>query len=152
MKWLIGVVIGLASLTACAQTSTLDESSVFQELVDGSCTSGQSQFVQEHIAGQIAALSKEDWESAYSYASTRFQEVVALDQFILVITSQYQMLINYEGVEYGSCTIAAKEITQLVNVTSENELFELTYSLSHDGQTLGIESATTILSEPQTSI
>ena len=152
MKWLIGVVIALASLTACAQTSTLDESSAFQELVDGSCSSGQSQFVQEHIAGQIAALSNEDWESAYSYASTRFQEVVGLDQFILVITSQYQMLINYEGVEYGSCTIAAKEITQLVKVTSENELFELTYSLSHDGQTLGIESATTILSEPQTSI
>jgi hypothetical protein len=152
MKWLFGVVVALASLTACAQTVTLDESSAFQELADGSCSSGQSQFVQEHIAGQIAALSKEDWESAYSYASPGFQEVVGLDQFIFVITSQYQMLISNESVEYGSCAIAEKEITQLVNVTSENNLFELTYSLSHDGQALGIESATTVLGEPQTTI
>jgi hypothetical protein len=55
-------------------------------------------------------------------------------------------------VEYGSCAIVEKEITQLVNVTSENNLFELTYSLSHDGQALGIESATTVLGEPQTTI
>jgi len=152
MKSLIGVVIALASLTACAQTATLDQSSAFQELADGSCTSGQAQFVQEHIAGQIAALSNEDWESAYSFAAPGFQEVVGLDQFIFVITSQYQMLISNESVEYGSCSIAAKEITQLVSVTSDNELSELTYSLSHDGQALGIESAATIVSEPQTSI
>jgi hypothetical protein len=152
MKSLLGVVIALASLTACAQTSTLDESSAFQELADGSCDSGQSQFVQEHIAGQIAALTNTDWESAYSYASPGFQEVVGLDQFIFVITSQYQMLISNESVEYGSCSIASREITQLVSVTSDNELFELTYSLSHDGQALGIESASTILGEPQTSI
>jgi hypothetical protein len=130
----------------------VEESSAFEELADGSCNSEESRLVQEHVSGQITALSKEDWESAYSYAAPGFQEIIGLDQFIFVITSQYQMLISNESVKYGACDIVNKEITQLVNVTSENNLFELTYSLSHDGQALGIESATTVLREPQTTI
>ena len=152
MKWIVGVLVALVSLTACAQTSTVEESSAFEELADGSCNSEESRLVQERVSGQITALSKEDWESAYSYAAPGFQEIIGLDQFIFVITSQYQMLISNESVKYGACDIVNKEITQLVNVTSENNLFELTYSLSHDGQALGIESATTVLREPQTTI
>ena len=151
MKWLIGVVVALASLTACAETAILDESSAFQELVDGSCNSGQSQFIEEHISGQIAAFSKADWESAYSFASPGFQETFGLDQFIFVITSQYQMLISNDGVEYGACDIAKKGITQEVSVTSENESYKLIYSLSVMSQKLGIESASVTYSEPEVS-
>ena len=62
------------------------------------------------------------------------------------------MLINNQGVEFGLCDIANKDINQVVSVTSENEIFELTYSLSFDGQALGIESASTILTDAQTTI
>jgi len=149
MKWLFGVVVALASLTACAQTSTVEESTAFEELADGGCTSEEKQLVQKHISGQIAALSKEDWADAYSYAAPGFQEIVGLDQFIFVITSQYQMLIRYESVEYGACDIATKEITQEVSVTSESESYKLIYSLSFINQKLGIESASVTFSEPQ---
>ena len=151
MKWIVGVLVALVSLTACAQTSTVEESSAFEELADGSCTGGQSRLVQEHISGQITALSEEDWESAYSYAAPGFQETVGLDQFIFVITSQYQMLINNQGVEYGACDIANKEITQEVIVTSENDSYKLAYSLSLNNQKLGIESASVRFSEPEVS-
>ncbi len=151
MKLLIGLLFALTSLTACAQTSTVEESSAFKELADGSCTSGQSRLVQEHISGQITALSEEDWESAYSFAAPGFQETVGLDQFIFVITSQYQMLINNQGVNYGACDIANKEITQEVIVTSENESYKLVYSLSLSNQKLGIESASVRFSEPEVS-
>jgi len=151
MKWLFGVVVALASLTACAQTSTVEESAAFEELADGGCTSEEKQLVQKHISGQIAALSKEDWADAYSYAAPGFQEAVGLDQFIFVITSQYQMLISYESVEYGACDIATKEITQEVSVISENESYKLIYSLSFINQKLGIESASVTFSEPQVS-
>ena len=151
MKWIFGLIVALASLTACAQTTTLEESAPFEELADGSCNSAESRLVQEHISGQITALSKEDWESAYSYAAPGFQETVGLDQFIFVITSQYQMLINNQGVEYGACDIANKEITQEVSVISENESYKLIYSLSVMGQKLGIESASVMFSEPQVS-
>ena len=151
MKWLFGLVFALASLTACAQTSTLEESAPFEELAAGSCNSAESRLVQEHISGQITALSKEDWESAYSFAAPGFQETVGLDQFIFVITSQYQMLISNDSVEYGACDIANKEITQEVSVISENESYKLIYSLSVMGQKLGIESASVMFSEPQVS-
>jgi hypothetical protein len=151
MKWIVGVLVALVSLTACAHTSTVEESSAFEELADGSCNSEESRLVQEHISGQITALSKEDWESAYSYAAPGFQETVGLDQFIFVIASQYQMLISNESVKYGACDIVNKEITQEVIVTSENESYKLAYSLSLNNQKLGIESASVRFSEPEVS-
>jgi hypothetical protein len=151
MKLLIGFLVALASLTACAQTSTVEESSAFEKLADGSCNTEEKRLVQEHISGQITALSKEDWESAYSFAAPGFRETVGLDQFIFVITSQYQMLISNDGVEYGGCDIAKKGITQEVSVTSQNESYKLIYSLSFISQKLGIESASVTYSEPEVS-
>ena len=151
MKWIFGLVVALASLTACAQTTTLEESAPFEELADGSCNSAESRLVQEHISGQIAALAKEDWKSAYSFAAPGFQENIGLDQFIFVITSQYQMLISNEGVEYGACDIAKEEISQEVTVISGNESYKLIYSLSVMSKKLGIESASVTFSEPQVS-
>lgn len=151
MKWIFGLVVALTSLTACAQTTTLEESAPFEELADGSCNSAESRLVQEHISGQITALSKEDWESAYSFAAPGFQENVGLDQFIFVITTQYQMLISNESVEYGACDIAKEEISQEVTVTSGNEIYKLDYSLSVISKKLGIESASVTSAEPQVS-
>ena len=116
------------------------------------CTDNQGRLIQEHIGGQITALSREDWESAYSYASSGFREVVTLDQFIFVIGADYQMLITSEDTEFGSCTINSETIIQEVRVTSQEENFQLSYELSYVEQTLGIESASAILTDAQTNI
>ena len=152
MKWIFGLVVALASLTACAQTTTLEESAPFEELADGSCNSAEGRLVQEHISGQITALSEEDWESAYSFAAPGFQETVGLDQFIFVITSQYQILINNQGVKYGACNIVNQEITQEVSVRSESEWINLSYSLSSESESLGIESASIVFDQPKLDI
>jgi hypothetical protein len=62
------------------------------------------------------------------------------------------MLINSQGVQFSDCTLLGDEITQIVSVTSENEIFGLRYSLSFDGKELGIEAASPILAESQTTI
>jgi len=152
MKWLFGLIVALTSLTACAETATLDASSAFQELKDGNCSSDQSQLIQEHVAGQIAAFSKADWESAYTFASPGFRAAIGIDQFIFIIGAQYPMLLDNQRVEFGDCTLLGDEITQIVSVTSENEIYGLRYSLSFDGKELGIESASPILTESQTTI
>lgn len=152
MKWIVGLVVALASLTACAQTTTVEESAPFEELADGTCNSAESRLVQEHISGQITALSKEDWKSAYSFAAPGFQENVGLDQFIFVITSQYQMLINNQGVEYGACDIANKKITQELSARSESELIYLSYSLSSENGSLGIEAASILFAQPDVDV
>lgn len=151
MKRFFGLVVALASLTACAQTSTVEESLPFVELADGSCTSAESRLVQDHITGQINAFSRQDWESAYSYASPGFQKNIGLDQFTFIIGTQYQMLISNDSVAYGDCNIATGKISQEVSVTSENEIYTLDYSLSVLSQKLGIESASVTFSEPQVS-
>jgi hypothetical protein len=143
MKALLAACLALLTLTGCAQTVTFDE------MADGKCNDGQGRLIQDHIAGQISALSEEEWENAYSYASPGFQETVALEQFIYVIRTQYQMLIVNEGFEFGSCTIASKNIMQEVNVVSQKENFTLTYQLSYGEQKLGIESASVSISDPQ---
>ena len=146
MKALLVACLALVTLTGCTQALT------FGELADGPCTDNQSRLVQEHIGAQITALSREDWESAYSYASSGFREVVTLDQFIFVIGSEYQMLITSEATEFSSCTINSETIIQEVRVTSQEENFQLSYELSYVEQTLGIESASATLTDAQTNI
>jgi hypothetical protein len=146
MKALLVACLALVTLTGCTQALT------FGELADGPCTDNQSRLVQEHIGAQITALSREDWESAYSYASSGFREVVTLDQFIFVIGSEYQMLITSEATEFSSCTISSETIIQEVRVTSQEENFQLSYELSYVEQTLGIESASATLTDAQTNI
>jgi hypothetical protein len=146
MKALIAIALALITLTGCTQDLT------FGELADGACTDSQDRLVQEHIGAQISALSREDWESAYSYASSGFREVVTLDQFIFVIGAEYQMLITSEATEFGSCTVDSETITQEVRVTSLQENFQLRYELSYVEQTLGIESASVALADPQVNI
>ena len=146
MKSLVAACFALIALTGCAQVSSLDD------LADGECSKQQGQLVQDHISGQIDALSRQDWESAYSYAAPGFQKNVGLEQFSLIIAAQYQMLIDNQGVAYGACSIASEIFTQSVNVRGESRLFELTYSLSYDGKKLGIESASTTISQPSVNI
>jgi hypothetical protein len=146
MKALLAACLALVTLTGCTQTVT------FGEMADGPCTDNQSRLVQDHIGAQINALSREEWESAYSFASPGFQEAVSLEQFIYVIRSQYQMLITSETTEYGSCTVDSDTILQDVRVTSQEENFQLRYALSYLEQTLGIESASVALTDPQTNI
>ncbi len=146
MKSLVAACFALIALTGCSQGSSLDD------LADGKCSNQQGQLVQDHISGQIDALSRQDWESAYSYAAPGFQENVGLEQFSLIIAAQYQMLIDNQGVAYGACSIAGEIFTQSVNVRSESRLFELTYSLSYNGKKLGIESASTTISQSSVDI
>lgn len=146
MKVVLVALVALVTLVGCSKNVT------FGEFADGPCSANQGRLIQEHIGAQVRALSQEDWESAYSYASSGFQEAVTLAQFTRVIQSQYGMLINSESTEFGSCTIATEKITQQVSVTSQSEDFELRYELSYVAQSLGIESASIIFTKPQINI
>ena len=122
-------------LSACSQKAA------FENLADGPCTSAQTKLIDQHISGQIDALAKKDWKLAFSYASPDFQKNVGIDQFTLIIGTQYLMLVENQGYSFNKCAIAGKAIMQEVEVTSGTEIFNLTYSLSVSGSTLGVESA-----------
>jgi hypothetical protein len=146
MRQLIALVVFAVTLSGCAQKPA------FEELSDGPCTSAQSELIEEHISGQIDALADKDWKLAYSFASKDFQAAVAIDQFTFIIGAQYAMLVENQGYQFDSCAIASEVIKQEVGVTSGEQVFNLTYSLSFNGETLGVESAGLSNGAPQQNV
>ena len=134
MKHLIAAIVMVLMLSGCAQKAA------FEELTDGPCTKAQGQLAEAHISAQIDAIAKEDWESAYSFASESFRSLVELDQFIFVIGSQYEMLIENQGYVFSKCAIVNSQVTQQVEVKDESGLTNLTYTLSVKELILGVES------------
>ena len=143
MKHLAAAIVLVLVLSGCSQKAA------FEELSDGACTDAQGQLVEAHISAQIDAIAKEDWESAYSFASESFRSLVKLDQFIYVIGSQYVMLVENQGYIFSECAIANSEVTQQVEVKDESGLTNLTYTLSVKELTLGVESVLIGSADPQ---
>lgn len=135
MSRLIAVCAAALLLVGCSQKAP------FEALSKGNCTSAQANFVNKHISGQIDSLAKKDWELAYSFASDKFQANVSLEDFKLIIGTQYAMLIKNKGYEFNECNVAGSTITQEVDVTSDEQVFSLTYTLTVNDSVLGVESA-----------
>ena len=135
MRSIVAACLAAVLLTGCAQKSALED------LVDGACTDKQAQLVEAHVSGQIDAIAKKKWKSAYSFASPKFKASVEINQFISVIRISYGVLIANQGYKFNKCSIANKQITQEVAVRSGGETIDLTYTLSVTKLTLGVESA-----------
>jgi hypothetical protein len=135
MRRIIATCTAVLLLAGCAQSDP------FEDLADGVCTSALARVVNNHISGQIDALAENDWELARSFASENFQLNVSIDDFTFIISEQYPMLIENTEYEFNECNVADSTITQEVDVTSGEQVFTLTYSLTVNGSTLGVESA-----------
>ena len=135
MRRIIAACTAALLLAGCSQESPL------ADLTDGACTSALAGVVNNHISGQIDALAENDWELARSFASDNFQSNVSLEDFTFIISEQYPMLIENKGYEFNECNVADSTITQEVDVTSGDQVFSITYSLTVNGSTLGVESA-----------
>jgi hypothetical protein len=135
MRRIIAASAALLLLAGCSQESPL------ADLTDGACTSALASVVNDHISGQIDALAENDWELARSFASENFQSNVSIEDFTFIINEQYSMLIENKGYQFNECIVTGGTITQVVDVTSGEQFFSLTYSLTVNGSTLGVESA-----------
>ena len=135
MRRIIAAGAAVLLLASCAQNDP------FEDLADGACTSSLAGVVNNHISGQIDALAEKDWKLAHSFASENFQSNVSVDDFIIIIGAQYPMLIENKGYEFNDCNVSGSTITQEVDVTSGEQVLSLTYSLTVNGSTLGVESA-----------
>jgi hypothetical protein len=135
MRRIIAACTAALLLAGCSQESPL------ADLTDGACTSALAGVVNNHISGQIDALAENDWELARSFASENFQSNVSLEDFTFIINEQYPMLIENKGYEFNECTVAGNTIKQEVSVLSGEQEFTLTYLLTVNDSSLGVESA-----------
>ena len=121
----------------------------FEEIKDGFCSQKQEQLIEEHIAGQINALSDQNWKKAYGFAAPSFQEVVPIQRFEEIIQNEYEMIINNDGFEFTACSIAENKFNQVVVLTSKGNEFKLLYRLTFESGRLGVEAATAAPAEPE---
>lgn len=115
--------------------------SPFMQLSEGTCTSQQKQQVTDHILGQIKALAIGNFKGAYKYAAKSFQENVDLEQFSLIISNQYQMLMSYKDITFVECLVEQQTLVQDVDVVSRDGNFTLSYQLSLEDNKLGVLGA-----------
>jgi PBP1b-binding outer membrane lipoprotein LpoB len=144
MKKIIAVFSVAILLAGCSQKDPT------KNLADGKCVSALADSVATHISAQIDALAAENWELAHSFASDNFQANVSVDDFSLIISAQYSMLVDNSGYRFNECSVAGGTINQKVTVRSSQQDFMLTYTLSVNGSSLGVESA--VVSESASEI
>ena len=133
-------------LSACSSPSPL------AVLENGNCTDDQKALVEKHISSQIAAISAQDFATAYSFAAPSFRRSIDLEQFELIIKAQYRVLISNQGVTFGTCLIEESAIRQNVEVDGALQDAELAYVLEVDQLKLGVIAASILSGESDLKI
>ena len=135
------IILLMKLLTLSLLLSACSNPSPFTKLSDGTCSRQQKEQVADHISGQIKALATGNFEEAYKYAAKSFQENIDLEQFSLIISNQYQMLMTYQDYTFGDCLVEQETLVQDVDVVSKNGNFTLSYQLSFEEDKLGVLGA-----------
>jgi hypothetical protein len=77
----------------------------------GTCPPGDFRSSQRTITEQTAALSAQDFRTARSFSSQRFQTNVSEEQFIGIIAGQYDFLLRSPAITFDRCDrITANEL------------------------------------------
>jgi uncharacterized protein YcfL len=133
-------------LSGCSSPSPLEV------LENGNCTDGQKVLVEKHISSQIAAISAQDFVSAYSFAAPTFRASIELEQFELIIKAQYQVLISNQGFTFGNCLVEDSQFRQEVEVNGALQDAKLAYVLEVDQLKLGVLAVSILRNETDLKI
>jgi len=77
------------------------------------CDEATRGLVEQAITGQSEAFAAGEWELAYGFASPSFRAAVTVDQLTQIITVQYDMLLTFEGAEFGRCELLVPRIARI---------------------------------------
>ena len=135
------LMVTMKLITLSLLLSACSNPSPFTTLNNGACSSQQREQVADHISGQIMALAAGNFEGAYKYAADSFRQNVDLQQFSLIISNQYQMLMSYKDITFVECLVEQQTLVQDVDVVSRDGNFTLSYQLSFEDNKLGVLGA-----------
>jgi hypothetical protein len=144
-------------LTGCSSPTTTEKATQESATPQPSCSQSEIDGGSAWIKGQLSAFSKQDFESAYSFASTSFQSGISLEQFTAIISSGYGFLLNSRTNSVNNCIKKGNNFLFDVQVTAASGVdYPMVYGLEKTTDAWGINAATvatdTAEQEPTTPI
>jgi hypothetical protein len=135
-------------LSGCSSSNTTETATQESSAPQPNCSQTEIDGGSAWIKGQLAAFSRQDFESAYSFATKSFRSGRSLEQFISIISSGYGFLLNSRTYSVGSCVKEGDNFLFDVRVTAESGTeYPMMYALAKSEDTWGINAAT-VVAEP----
>ncbi len=144
-------------LSGCSSSNTTEAATQESAAPQPSCSQTDIDGGSAWIKGQLAAFSKQDFESAYGFATESFRSGRSLEQFISIISSGYGFLLNSRTYSVGNCIKEGDNFLFDVQVTAESGTqYPMMYALAKAEEIWGINAATVVAEqveqEPTTPI
>ena len=144
-------------LSGCSSSNTTETATQESATPQPSCSQTEIDGGSAWIKGQLAAFSKQDFESAFGFATKSFRSNRSLEEFISIISSGYGFLLNSRTYGVGDCIKEGNDFLFNVRVTAESGIeYPMMYALAKTGETWGINAATVVAEqveeEPTTPI
>jgi hypothetical protein len=132
-------------LSGCSSSKTTKTATQESSAPQPSCSQSEIDGGSAWIKGQLAAFSKQDFESAYGFATESFRSGRSLEQFISIISSGYGFLLNSRTYSVGECIKEGGNFLFDVRVTAESGTeFPMMYAIEKSDDTWGINAATVV--------
>ena len=144
-------------LSGCSSSNTTETATQESTTPQPSCSQSEIDGGSAWIKGQLAAFSKQDFESAFGFATESFRSNRSLEEFISIISSGYGFLLNSRTYSVGDCIKEGNDFLFNVRVTAESGTeYPMMYALAKTEDTWGINAATVVAEqveqEPTTPI
>jgi len=144
-------------LSGCSSSNTTETATQESTTPQPSCSQSEIDGGSAWIKGQLAAFSKQDFESAFGFATESFRSNRSLEEFISIISSGYGFLLNSRTYSVGDCIKEGNDFLFDVRVTAESGTeYPMMYALAKTEDTWGINAATVVAEqveqEPTTPI
>jgi hypothetical protein len=144
-------------LSGCSSSNTTETATQESATPQPGCSQTEIDGGSAWIKGQLAAFSKQDFESAFGFATESFRSNRSLEEFISIISSGYGFLLNSRTYSVGNCIKEGNDFLFNVRVTAESGTeYPMMYALAKSEETWGINAATVVAEqveqEPTTPI
>ena len=144
-------------LSGCSSSNTTEAATQESAAPQPSCSQTEIDGGSAWIKGQLAAFSKQDFQSAYGFATESFRSNRSLEEFISIISSGYGFLLNSRTYSVGNCIKEGDNFLFDVQVTAESGTqYPMMYALAKTEEIWGINAATVVAEqveqEPTTPI
>lgn len=129
-------------IAGCSSSDPVAQAPQDSAPTSATCTSTEQEQGAAWVEGQLAAFADENFEKAYSYASELFRSRNDFQQFVAIIVSNYEFLVNSRSYAVNTCANTGEFFSFAVDVTDgSGQLYPMEYTLSLIEDVWGVVAA-----------